>query len=72
MTGVQQQEVRLSSLCRSHQEREGHLKYTSRTLHEHTEERTAVLEKQKHQIALLHDSLHNLKVSAASFAWGGQ
>ena len=37
--------------------------YTSRILHECTEERTAVLEKQKRQIAMLHDSLYTLKVS---------
>ncbi|CAL5219657.1 g1539 [Coccomyxa viridis] len=59
--GVQQQEVRLSGLCRFHQRREHHLMFTSRTLYESTEERTAMLEKQKRQIAVLHDSLHTLK-----------
>ena len=39
--------------------------YTSRTLRECTEERTIVLEKHKRQIAMLHDSLHTLKVAGS-------
>ena len=66
--GIQQQEMGLSNLCRFHQQREHHLMYTSRTLHESTEERTALLERQKRHIAMLHNLLHTLKVSCSLYS----
>ena len=63
---LQQQELLLASLRRANQQREDHLAYARRTLHEQTEERSAILEQQKRQLAALRDSLHTLKVSSNS------
>ena len=63
---LQQQELLLASLRRANQQREDQLAYARRTLHEQTEERSAILEQQKRQLAALRDSLHTLKVSSNS------
>ena len=61
---LQQQELLLASLRRANQRREYELACARRTLHEQTEERSAILKQQKRQLAALRDSLHTLKVSS--------
>ena len=48
--------------CRAHLRQEYDLAYADRTLREQTEERTLLLDRQKHRIAQLRDILHGLKV----------
>ena len=50
------------TLCRAHQRQEYDLAYADRTLREQTEERTLLLDHQKHRIAQFRDILHGLKV----------
>ena len=69
--GIQQQEMGLSKLNQVHQQREHQLMYTSRTLHESTQERTAMLERQKRHIAMLHNMLYDLKVYCSLYSGRG-
>ena len=59
---VQQSTAGQQSLCRAHLWQEYDLAYADRTLREQTEERTLLLDRQKHRMAQFRDVLHCLKV----------
>ena len=64
---VQHSTAGQQTLCRVNLRQEYDLAYADRTLREQTEERTLLLDRQKHRIAQFRDILHGLKVFTGDF-----